>query len=394
MDEQSYKLGSNRSAIRELFEYSKRRKAEIGEENVFDFSLGNPSVNPPKKVNETIIKILQEQNPCSVHGYTSAQGDAETRNAIADDLNKRYGTSYAGDMIYMTCGAASSLTISFKAIKDGDEDEILAIAPFFPEYKVFVEAVGEKFNYVEADLDKFEINFEDLEKKVNKNTKAIIIDSPNNPSGVIYQEESLKRLASFLNSKQKEYGHPIYIISDEPYREIAYDGRVVPHIPSLYDNTILCYSYSKNLSLPGERIGYVLVPPKCVESKKLYLTVCGAGRSMGYVCAPSLMQKMIAECASLVGDVSEYQRNRDALYSGLTKIGYECVYPAGAFYLFVKALEDSLSFSERAKQFDLIVVPSDGFGVKGYFRLAYCTKYETIINSMPKFQALFDSYKK
>ena len=394
MDEQSYKLGSNRSAIRELFEYSKKRKAEIGEENVFDFSLGNPSVNPPKEVNETIIKILQEQNPCAVHGYTSAQGDAETRNAIADDLNRRYGTSYTGDMIYMTCGAASSLTISFKAIKDSEEDEILAIAPFFPEYKVFVEAVGEKFNYVEADLDNFEINFDDLEKKVNKHTKAIIIDSPNNPSGVIYQEESLKRLASFLVSKQKEYGHPIYIISDEPYREIAYDGRVVPHIPSLYDNTILCYSYSKNLSLPGERIGYVLVPPKCVESNKLYLTVCGAGRSMGYVCAPSLMQKMIAKCASLVGDVSEYQRNRDALYSGLTKIGYECVYPAGAFYLFVKALEDSSSFSERAKQFDLIVVPSDGFGVKGYFRLAYCTKYETIINSMPKFQALFDSYKK
>ncbi len=394
MDERSYKLGSNRSAIRELFEFSKKRKAEVGEENVFDFSIGNPSVAPHPAVNETIIELLKTEDPCFVHGYTSAQGDAETRNAIALDLNKRFGTSYTGDMLYMTCGAAASLVISLRAINDGPEDEVLAIAPFFPEYKLFVETSGAKFKVVPADMESFEINFKALEECVNPNTKAIIVDSPNNPTGVIYSEESIKKLASFLEAKQKEYGHPIYIICDEPYREIAYDGKVVPHIPSFYDNTIICYSYSKSLSLPGERIGYILVPPKCVESEKLYLAVCGAGRIFGYVCAPSLFQKMVAKCTGLTGDISEYQKNRDALYNGLTEIGYKCVYPAGAFYLFVKALEDdAMAFSERAKQYDLVVVPSDGFGVKGYIRLAYCTKYSTIVNSMPKFKALYDSYK-
>lgn len=394
MDERSYKLGSNRSAIRELFEFSKKRKVIVGEENVFDFSLGNPSVAPNPAVNATLIDLLQNEDPCLVHGYTSAQGDAETREAIALDLNKRFGTSYTGNEIYMTCGAAASLVITLKAINDGPDDEVLAIAPFFPEYKLFVESSGAKFKVVPADLEYFEINFNALEECVNQNTKAIIVDSPNNPTGVVYSEESLKKLASFLEKKQKEYGHPIYIVCDEPYREIVYDGKIVPHIPSLYDNTIICYSYSKSLSLPGERIGYILVPPKCHESEKLYLAVCGAGRIFGYVCAPSIFQKMVAKCTGLTGDISEYARNRDALYNGLTEIGYECVYPAGAFYLFVKALEDAPAFSERAKQYDLIVVPSDGFGVKGYVRLAYCTKYETIVNSMPRFKALFDSYKK
>lgn len=394
MNKDMLNLGSNRSIIRELFEFSKQRKQEIGEDNVYDFSLGNPSVKPNPKLNEALIKIIEAGNDTYTHGYTSAPGDNNTRNEIAKDLNKRFNTSYTLNNIYMTCGAAASLCIALRAITESKNDEILAIAPYFTEYKVFVEGAGATFKVVKPDMKSFNINFDDLLNKLNKNTKAIIVNSPNNPSGVVYSKAVLDKLADILRAKEKEYNHPIYLICDEPYREIVYGEATVSHIPNLYDDTVLCYSYSKSLSLPGERIGYVLVPDKAADSKNLFLACLGAGRAYGYVCAPSLMQHAIELCATLTSDMNEYTKNRDLIYNGLTKIGYNCVKPEGAFYLFVKALEDdAYKFMERAKEFNIIAVPSDNFGVKGYVRLAYCVSEKTIKNSLPAFQKLFDSYK-
>ncbi len=395
MNKEMLELGSNRSIIRELFEFSKIRKQEIGAENVFDFSLGNPSVKPNPKLNEAIIEIINKGNDSYSHGYTSAAGDNNTRTNIALDLNKRFNTNYTLNNIYMTCGAAASLCIALKALTESKKDEILAIAPYFTEYKVFAEGAGATFNVVKPNMETFEINFDDLKNKVNNNTKAIIVNSPNNPSGVVYKKDSLIKLADFLRNKEKEYNHPIYIICDEPYREIVFDNLEVPHIPNLYDDTIVCYSYSKSLSLPGERIGYVLVPNQAYDSKNLYLACLGAGRAYGYVCAPSLMQHAIELCADLTSDMNEYKKNRDLIYNGLTKIGYECVKPDGAFYLFMKALEDdAYKFMEKAKKYNIIVVPSDNFGVKGYVRLAYCVSSSTIINSMEAFKKLYDEYNK
>ncbi len=395
MNKEMLELGSNRSIIRELFEFSKIRKQEIGAENVFDFSLGNPSVKPNPKLNEAIIKILNAGDDSYSHGYTSAAGDNNTRTNIALDLNKRFNTNYTLNNIYMTCGAAASLCIALKAITESKKDEILAIAPYFTEYKVFAEGAGATFNVVKPNIETFEINFDDLKNKVNNNTKAIIVNSPNNPSGVVYKKDSLIKLADFLRNKEKEYNHPIYIICDEPYREIVFDNLEVPHIPNLYDDTIVCYSYSKSLSLPGERIGYVLVPNQAYDSKNLYLACLGAGRAYGYVCAPSLMQHAIELCADLTSDMNEYKKNRDLIYNGLTEIGYECVKPDGAFYLFMKALEDdAYKFMEKAKKYNIIVVPSDNFGVKGYVRLAYCVSSSTIINSMEAFKKLYNEYNK
>lgn len=394
MNEKMLKLGNNRSIIRELFEFSKQRKAELGDDKVFDFSLGNPSVPPADCVNETLIDLLKNEDPCYVHGYTSAPGDIEVRNAIANDLNSRYGTSYDASMIYMTCGAAASLCITIRALIEKPTDEILAVAPFFPEYRVFAEAAGATFKVVPADLKSFEINFDELVKIINPNTKGIIINSPNNPSGVVYSKNSLIKLAELLSEKQKEYNHPIYIICDEPYREIAYDNIEVPHIPSLYNNTIICYSYSKSLSLPGERIGYILTPNTLEDYKNIYAACLGAGRAYGYVCAPSIFQKLIAKCANQTSNMSAYAENRDILYNGLTKIGFECVYPQGAFYLFVKSPEkDSMSFMEKAKKYNLIIVPSNSFGVDGYVRLSYCVSKDTIVNSLPAFAELMKEYK-
>ena len=394
MNKDMLNLGSNRSIIRELFEFSKQRKQEIGEDNVYDFSLGNPSVKPNPKLNEALIKIIEAGNDTYTHGYTSAPGDNNTRNEIAKDLNKRFNTSYTLNNIYMTCGAAASLCIALRAITESKNDEILAIAPYFTEYRVFVEGAGATFKVVEPDMKNFNINFDDLLIKLNKNTKAIIVNSPNNPSGVVYSKAVLDKLADILRAKEKEYNHPIYLICDEPYREIVFGDATVSHIPNLYDDTVLCYSYSKSLSLPGERIGYVLVPDKATDSKNLFLACLGAGRAYGYVCAPSLMQHAIELCATLTSDMNEYTKNRDLIYNGLTKIGYNCVKPEGAFYLFVKALEDdAYKFMERAKEYNIIVVPSDNFGVKGYVRLAYCVSEKTIKNSLPAFQKLFDSYK-
>ncbi len=392
MNKKMLELGNNRSIIRELFEFSKIQKEKYGAENVYDFTLGNPSVPPHKMVDETIIDLLNTKSPSYNHGYTSAPGDNEVRKEIANDLNNRFGTNYKFFNIYMTCGAAASLCITLKAITDNTTNEILAMAPYFTEYKVFVESAGAKFGIVPAN-ETFGINFTELDKMINKNTKAIIVNSPNNPSGVVYSKDELTKFAELLSKKEKEFNHSIYLVCDEPYREIVYDGLEVPHIPSIYHNTVICYSYSKCLSLPGDRIGYILVPDQVDESKDLYAACLGAGRALGYVCAPSLYQKVIERCATITSDMNEYKKNRDLLYNGLKKIGYECVYPQGAFYLFVKALEpDANKFMEKAKKYNIVIVPSDGFGVKGYVRLAYCVSSKTIVDSLPAFEKLYKEY--
>ena len=394
MNKKMYDLGNNRSIIRELFEFSKLQKAKLGEDMVYDFSIGNPSVPPHEEVNKTLIDLLENEDPCYIHGYTSAQGDNLVREEIAKDLNLRFNTAYTINNLYMTCGAAASLCIAFKALTEKPSDEFLAIAPYFTEYKVFVETQGAAFNVVPALMKSFDININELEKMIGPNTKGIIVNSPNNPSGVIYKEDSIIKLASLLREKEVLYNHPIYIICDEPYREIAYDGINVPHIPNYYNNTIVCYSYSKSLSLPGERIGYILVPNSVKDHEEIYKACLGAGRGLGYVCAPSIFQHLIAKCSTLTSNMSLYKENRDVIYNGLKEIGYECVHPMGAFYLFFKSPSgDAYEFMERAKKHNIIVVPSDPFGVKGYLRLAYCVKKETLISSLPGFKKIFDEYK-
>ncbi len=393
VSEKMYELGSKRSAIRELFEYGKKRVQEVGAENVYDFSLGNPTVPAPDCVNETIRVLTEELDSISLHGYTSAQGDLQTRQIIADYLNGTYNTAFKPDNFYITMGAAASLSMCFKALTTSNDDEFVAIAPFFPEYNVFVGAAGAKLTVVPADTDNFQINFEELERRINKNTKGIIINSPNNPSGAVYSEDTIKKLASLLDSKSKEYGTHIYIISDEPYREIVYDGVEVPYVTKYYNNTLVCYSYSKSLSLPGERIGFVLVPDEAYESKAVYAAVCGAGRALGYVCAPSMMQKVIARCIGKTGDIDIYKKNRDILLEGLTQMGYECFKPDGAFYLFMKALEPSAeAFCEKAKEEDLLLVSATDFGCPGYVRISYCVDEEMIKRSFKAFKALKEKY--
>ena len=393
INERMYGLGSARSVIRELFEYGKTRAEIVGRENIYDYSLGNPAVPSPDCVNRVIIDILNTEPSIDVHGYTSAQGDAGTREAVANDLNKRFGTHFHKDNFYMTCGAAAALTISFGALITPDCNEVIAIAPYFPEYKVFAENAGGKLVVVPADTETFQINFAELEKRINAKTRCIIVNSPNNPSGAVLSEEAVKKLADLLRRKSEELGHAIVLISDEPYREIAYDGVEVPYLTKYYDNTIVCYSWSKSISLPGERIGYVLVPDEMEDSKSVYAAVCGAGRSLGFVCAPSLMQKVVKQAVGQTSDINEYKKNRDLLYNGLTEIGYECVAPQGAFYLFVKTIGDEAEFCERAKALDLLLVPGTGFGCPGYVRLAYCVSNDMIKRSLPVFKKLCDSYK-
>ena len=392
--EDMYKLGSQRSAIRDLLEKSKKRAAEVGAENVYDFSLGNPTVPAPDCVNETVRELTHTLDSISLHGYTSAQGDEATRQAIADDLNKTYKTNFNSANFYMTMGAAASLSICFKALTTSLEDEFITIAPFFPEYRVFVESNGAKLVVVPPHTSDFQIDFDALEKAISKHTKGVIINSPNNPSGAIYSEETIQKLAALLTKKSKENGTPIFIIADEPYREIAYDGVEVPYVTKYYDNTLVCYSYSKSLSLPGERIGYVLVPDEVTESKTVYAAVAGAGRALGYVCAPSMFQKVIASCVGQTGDIELYKKNRDLLYDGLTKIGYECFKPQGAFYMFVKALEpDADAFCEKAKAEDLLIVSATGFGCPGYARISYCVDYDMIERSFAAFERLYKRYQ-
>lgn len=391
--EKMYELGSKRSAIRELFEYGKKQAAIIGAENVFDFSLGNPTVPSPDIVNETLKEIMDNNDSIAVHGYTSAQGDYETRDAIAKYLNNTYATSFNADNFYMTMGAAASLSLCFKALTTSGDDEFITIAPFFPEYNVFVQSAGAKLTVVSPDTDDFQINFKELEEKINKHTKGVIINSPNNPSGAVYSKDTIIKLADLLKKKSEEYNTNIFIISDEPYREIVYDGIEVPYVTKYYDNTLVCYSYSKSLSLPGERIGFVIVPDEAYENKQLYAAICGAGRALGYVCAPSIFQKMLVKCVGQTGDINIYKKNRDILYDGLTKLGYECYRPDGAFYMFVKALEDDAdAFCEKAKQENILIVSANGFGCPGYVRIAYCVDEDMIKRSFKAFERLKARY--
>ena len=395
-NEKMFGLGSKRSIIREIFEYSKMRAQQIGKENVFDFSLGNPSVPAPAEVNESIKKLLETESSVLLHGYTSAQGDLGVRTSISDNINARFGVGMNPNLIYMTCGAAASLSISLKAVFDekGGE-ECIVFAPFFTEYRVFIENAGGKI-VVSQPLEKtFQVDIDDFESKINEKTRAVIVNSPNNPSGVVYTEETVKAICEVLKRKSEEYGKVIYLIADEPYRELVYSGVDVPYLMNYYDNTLVCYSYSKSLSLPGERIGYIAVSPRMQDAVNIYLCICGAGRSLGYVCAPSLFQQVIKNCLNAKVNIEAYRENRDLLYDNLTEYGYECVKPDGAFYLFVKALEDdAYKFYEAAKKHEILVVPCDDFGVSGYVRIAYCTSKETVLGALPAFKALSEEYKK
>lgn len=389
-NQKAFELGSNRSCIRELFEYGCRRAAEVGRENVFDYSLGNPSVPAPAGVNDAIRAILADTDSVQVHGYTSAIGDLATRQAIADDLNERYAAGVKAENLFITCGAAPGLTAVFRALAT-ENAEVLAVAPFFPEYRPFAEGAGLKFRVVSADIPSFQIKLGELESMLSANTAAIILNSPNNPSGVVYTQETLEKLAALLTRKGEEFGHPIYLVADEPYRELTYGGVEVPFLPAIYPNTIVCYSYSKSLSLPGERIGYIYVPEAAADSKALYAAIAGSSRVAGHVCAPSLLQKVIARCAKLHPDLEAYDRNRRMLYDALTSYGYEMAKPDGAFYLFIKAPNgDSEAFSEKAKAKNLLVVPGTDFGCKEYFRICYCVTSEMIEKSLPVFKALIE----
>lgn len=395
INENMMQLGTVRSVIRETFEYGNKRAKEIGRENVFDFSLGNPSVPPPECVRDTMLNLLQNGDQMKLHSYTSAQGAEITREKIAQNINERYNAGVDKNDIYMTCGAAASLTISINALARAG-DEFIAIAPFFPEYRVFVESAGAKLAVVDADTDKFQIDFEKLKQAISAKTKAVIINTPNNPSGAVLSEDTIKKLCAILKEESEKRGEPIYLISDEPYRELVYDAAtVVPYITNYYDNALICYSYSKSLSLPGERIGYVVVCNKMENNRAVYAAVCGAGRALGFVCAPSMMQQVVIENLGKTSDLTVYKTNRDILYKSLTEYGYECVYPDGAFYLFVKSLEnDANAFCNKAREFDLLLVPSDSFGCPGYVRIAYCVTTEMIKRSLPAFKKLAELYKK
>ena len=387
----AYALGANRSCIRDLFEYGRARAAVVGPENVFDFSLGNPSIPAPPQVNEAVREILADTDPLLVHGYTSAVGDLEARAAISRDLNARFGADTAPEDFFLGCGAAPELTAVFRALAVPG-GELLVQAPYFPEYLPFAREAGLIFRPIPADVPDFQIRLDALEAMLSPAAQAVLVNSPNNPSGVVYTLQTLIALGKLLERKSREYGHPIYIISDEPYRELTY-GAEVPFLPLIYPNTVVCYSYSKSLSLPGERIGYVYVPRQAEDHRELYAAIAGAARSMGHVCAPSLWQKVVARCVGLRPDLDAYDRNRRKLYEGLTEMGYETARPDGAFYLFVKAPGgDAAAFSERAKKHDLLVVPGDGFGCPGYFRLCYAVSYDTICRSLPVFRAVLEEF--
>ena len=395
VNQEYYNLGTAPSVIRQLFAYGLEQAAKVGADKVYDYSLGNPSIPAPKKVNESIKKIVDEMDSIKLHGYSMAAGFDTARAAVAKDLANRFGLDVKASELFFTCGAAPALISIIKALIVDADSEIMAVAPFFPEYRPFVNANGGKLVVVPADTKAFQIHLDEVEKRITKNTQGIIINSPNNPSGVVYTEETLKGLAALLERKSAEYGHPIYIIADEPYRELVYGGVKVPFIPCLYKNTIVCYSYSKSLSLPGERIGYVYVPGFADDADAVYAAIAGAARIMGHVSPPTLMQNVIEYCAEERPDLVAYDENRNLLYNSLREMGYECAKPDGAFYLFVKAPNgDANAFSEKAKlEHNLLVVPADGFGCPGYFRLSYCVANDMIQSSLPAFKAMIESYK-
>ena len=390
-NETMLQMGQEPSVIRELFAYGVARKAEIGADKVFDFSIGNPSVPAPPSVGQALEELAQLP-PAQVHAYTQSAGDPAVREVVAENLNQRFGTNYAGANIYMTCGAAASLSISLKAVLEGEE-EVIVVAPFFPEYRTWIETHGAKLVAVSARESDFQIDLDAMAAAITPRTKAVIINSPNNPVGVVYTRETLEGLATLLNAKQAEYGTTIFLISDEPYRELVYGGVEVPWVPAIYANTIVCYSWSKSLSLPGERVGYILVPNTLDRWKEVFFAVSGAGRALGFVCAPAIFQQVIARCIGEPADLVAYERNRELLTGMLDELGFEYIQPQGAFYLWMRALEpNAKAFSEQAKKHELLIVASDSFGVEGWVRLGYCIAPETITNSRDAFAALKADY--
>ena len=388
------KLGSAPSMIRELFAYGLRRSAEVGPENVFDYSLGNPSIPAPQPVQQALLDVLHDTDPIQVHGYSMAGGFDGTRRAVAEDLTHRFGMTIRPEELFFTCGAAAALISVIRALTVSPDSEFVAIAPYFPEYLPFVESNGGKLVSVPADLDTFQISLDILEAHLTSHTQAVLVNSPNNPTGVVYSRQTLEGLAELLRRKSTQFGHPIYLIADEPYRELVYDGVEVPFLPTIYPNTLVCYSYSKSLSLPGERFGYVLVPKQVTDAEAVYAATAGAGRSLGYVNAPSLFQQVVSRCCDLTSDIGVYERNCALLTDALREMGYHVAQPGGAFYLFPRSLEpDDMAFSERAKQFDLLLVPGSGFGAPGHFRIAYCVQTEMIERALPRFKALADFYQ-
>lgn len=378
-------LVNNNSVIREMFEEGKRLAGIYGAENVFDFSLGNPSVPAPEELNRAVKDILDEEPSIFVHGYMSNAGYEDVRATIADSINRRFGTSFNQSNIIMTVGAAGGMNVIFKTILNPG-DEVLTFSPYFVEYNSYVSNYDGKLVAIDPDTETFQANIEDLERKITSKTKALIINNPNNPTGVVYSEETIKKVAAILDAKQKEYGTEIFIISDEPYRELAYDGVEVPYITKYYNNTIVGYSFSKSLSLPGERIGYLVIPDEVDDAEQMKTAAAIATRVLGFVNAPSLMQRAVARCIDAKCDVDSYNRNREALYNGLVKLGFECIKPQGAFYLFVKSpVPDEKEFCNVAKKHNVLLVPGSSFKCAGYVRIAYCVSYDTIINSLPRF---------
>lgn len=393
LNERMVALGTQRSVIRELFEFGKMRAAEVGAENIFDFSIGNPSVPSPGIVNETAIKLINEVDPVILHGYTSAQGDLGVRQMMSDSINRRFGTSFGPNNLYVTVGAAAALCCCLNGICNPG-DEVIVFAPYFPEYKVFVEGAGAAMKMIPADIEAFQIDFAAFEAAINENTKAVIVNSPNNPSGAVYSEETVKKLAAILEEYSNKYGHPIYLLADEPYREIVFGSAEVPYLPKYYNNTMVCYSWSKSLSLPGERLGYVLIPNEMEDFELVYAAIAGAGRSLGYVNAPGLFQRVCAECADITADINIYETNKNILVKGLRDLGFHVVEPEGTFYMFPRTLEaDDIAFCEKAKEFNLLIVPGTGFGCPGHTRISYCVPTERAQRSLEAFAKLAAAYK-
>ena len=385
-------LGAKRSAIRDIFEYGLKRKAEIGEDAVFDFSLGNPSVPPPSEVNAELSRLIGSLPSVSLHGYTSAAGDLSVREKIAQHLSARHTFPISAGDLYMTVGAAAALTCTLNALS-GEGEEVILLSPYFPEYRVFVEGAGATVVEVPCRKSDFHPDPLAIKNAINEKTAAVIINSPNNPTGAVYTEDEIREIAEMLSNAQEEYGHPIYLVADEPYRELVFGERDVPFIPKYYKNTIVCYSFSKSLSIPGERIGYALVPQGVSDRVDVYCAIAGAGRSLGYVCAPSLLQKILPAVLGLTADVSVYDENRRLLYSALSEMGFSVVPPDGAFYMFVKSpIESAVEFCEAAKKYELLLVPSDSFGVSGYVRISYCVDTNMIKRAIPAFKKLAEEF--
>ena len=384
---------ANSSAIRAMFEEGNRLAKIYGAENVFDFSLGNPNVPAPEEVKNAIIELLNEEDPIALHGYTNSNaGYADVREAVAQSLNERFGTEFEGKNIVMTVGAAGGLNVILKSLLN-PADEVIVFAPYFGEYRSYVSNYDGVLVEVSPDTETFQPKLAEFEEKITAKTKAVIVNTPNNPTGVVYSEETIEKMAEILEKKQKEFGTDIYLISDEPYRELAYDGVEVPYLTKYYANTIVGYSYSKSLSLPGERIGYLVIPDEMKDSEEVLSAANVATRILGFVNAPTLQQKVVEKCLNEKTDLSFYNRNREDLYNGLKECGFECIKPQGAFYLFVKSpVPNEKEFCEAAKKYNILIVPGSSFACPGYVRLAYCVSHETIINSLPKFKELAKEY--